>query len=39
MYIAMHGRYAEDGTLQGLLEILGIPYLGSKVFASALWHG
>lgn len=35
-YIAMHGRYAEDGTLQGFLEILGIPYLGSKVLASAL---
>ena len=36
MYIATHGRYAEDGTLQGFLEILGIPYLGSKVFGSAL---
>lgn len=36
MYTAMHGRYAEDGTLQGFLEVLGIPYLGSKVFASAL---
>lgn len=36
MYIAVHGRYAEDGTIQGFLEILGIPYLGSKVFASAL---
>lgn len=36
IYIATHGRYAEDGTLQGFLEILGIPYLGSKVFASAL---
>ncbi len=35
-YIAMHGRFAEDGTLQGLLEVLGIPYLGSKVFGSAL---
>ncbi|NIA31839.1 MAG: ATP-grasp domain-containing protein, partial [Actinobacteria bacterium] len=35
MYIAVHGRYAEDGTLQGMLEVLGIPYLGSKVFASA----
>jgi D-alanine--D-alanine ligase len=35
-YIAMHGRYAEDGTMQGMLEILGIPYFGSKVFASAL---
>lgn len=35
-YIALHGRYAEDGTVQGLLEILKIPYLGAKVFASAL---
>jgi D-alanine--D-alanine ligase len=36
VYIAVHGRYAEDGTLQGFLEILGIPYLGSKVLTSAL---
>ena len=36
LYIATHGRYAEDGTLQGILEVLGIPYLGSKVLASAL---
>ncbi len=36
IYIATHGRYAEDGTLQGFLEVIGIPYLGSKVFASAL---
>ncbi len=36
MFIAMHGQFAEDGTLQGFLEVLGIPYLGSKVFASAL---
>jgi D-alanine--D-alanine ligase len=36
VYIATHGRYAEDGTLQGFLEVLRIPYLGSKVFASAL---
>jgi D-alanine-D-alanine ligase len=35
-YIAQHGRYAEDGTLQGFLEILNIPYLGSKVYASSL---
>jgi D-alanine-D-alanine ligase/UDP-N-acetylmuramate--alanine ligase len=35
-YICVHGRFAEDGTLQGFLEVLGIPYLGSKVFASAL---
>ncbi|MCL4229138.1 ATP-grasp domain-containing protein [Candidatus Dependentiae bacterium] len=36
MYIATHGRYAEDGILQGMLEVLDIPYLGSKVFASAM---
>jgi len=36
MYLAVHGHYAEDGSLQGMLEILNIPYLGSKVFASAL---
>ena len=36
MFLAVHGRYAEDGTLQGFLEILGIPYLGAGVFASAL---
>lgn len=35
-FIAMHGRYAEDGLLQGTLEVLGIPYLGSKVLPSAL---
>ena len=36
MFIAMHGQFAEDGTLQGMLELFGIPYLGSKVLASAL---
>lgn len=36
LYIATHGRYAEDGTLQGMLELLQIPYLGAKVLASAL---
>ena len=36
MYLAVHGRYAEDGTLQGFLEVLGIPYLGSGIFSSAL---
>ena len=36
VYIAMHGQFAEDGTLQGFLEVLKIPYLGSKVLASAL---
>ncbi len=36
VYIAVHGRYAEDGTLQGMLDVLGIPYLGTKVLGSAL---
>jgi D-alanine--D-alanine ligase len=36
IYIAQHGQSAEDGVLQGTLEVLGIPYFGSKVFASAL---
>lgn len=36
IYIAVHGRFAEDGTLQGMLELFGIPYLGSKLFASAV---
>lgn len=36
VFIALHGRYGEDGCLQGLLEILGIPYVGSGVLASAL---
>ena len=35
-FIALHGPYGEDGTLQGMLEILGIPYVGSGVLASAL---
>jgi D-alanine-D-alanine ligase len=35
-YIALHGRYGEDGTVQGALELLGIPYTGSGVMASAL---
>ena len=36
IYLAVHGRYAEDGTLQGMLEVLNIPYLGSNVFTSAI---
>jgi D-alanine-D-alanine ligase len=36
VFIAMHGRFGEDGTLQGVLEWLGIPYTGSGVLASAL---
>lgn len=35
-FIALHGRWGEDGTVQGLLEMLGIPYTGSGVLASAL---
>lgn len=36
VFIALHGRYGEDGTIQGLLELLDIPYTGSGVLASAL---
>ncbi len=36
VYIATHGKYAEDGRLQAILELFKIPYLGSKVFASSL---
>ncbi|KOF52224.1 MULTISPECIES: D-alanine--D-alanine ligase [unclassified Achromobacter] len=36
VFIALHGRYGEDGTLQGALELLGIPYTGSGPLASAL---
>ena len=35
-FIALHGRYGEDGTIQGALELLGIPYTGSGVMASAI---
>jgi D-alanine-D-alanine ligase len=35
-FIALHGRYGEDGTVQGALELMGIPYTGSGVLASAL---
>jgi D-alanine-D-alanine ligase len=35
-FIALHGRYGEDGCVQGMLESLGIPYTGSDVLASAL---
>ncbi len=35
-FIALHGRHGEDGTVQGALELLGIPYTGSGVMASAL---
>jgi D-alanine-D-alanine ligase len=35
-FIALHGRFGEDGTVQGALETMGIPYSGSGVMASAL---
>lgn len=50
-FIALHGRFGEDGCVQGLLEVMGIPYTGSGVRASAMamdkavakklmeWHG
>ncbi|HDP70103.1 MAG TPA: D-alanine--D-alanine ligase [Actinobacteria bacterium] len=36
VFIALHGKHGEDGTVQGILEILDIPYTGSGVLASAL---
>ena len=36
VFIALHGRYGEDGSIQGALELLGIPYTGSGVLGSAL---
>ena len=36
VFIALHGRYGEDGTLQGALELLGIPYTGSGVMTSSV---
>ncbi|WP_054178362.1 D-alanine--D-alanine ligase [Trabulsiella odontotermitis] len=36
VFIALHGRGGEDGTLQGLLELIGMPYTGSGVMASAI---
>ena len=36
VFIALHGRGGEDGTLQGMLEFLELPYTGSGVMASAL---
>ena len=35
-FIMLHGRYGEDGTIQGALELMGIPYTGSGVMASAV---
>jgi D-alanine-D-alanine ligase len=41
-FVILHGRFGEDGTIQGALELLGVPYTGSGVLASALamdkWH-
>jgi len=36
VFIALHGRYGEDGTIQGLLEVMGLPYTGSGVACSAI---
>lgn len=36
VFIGLHGKYGEDGRVQGLLDMLGIPYVGSGVLASAL---
>ena len=36
VFVILHGRYGEDGTVQGALELMGIPYTGSGVLASAL---
>ncbi|MDP1797227.1 MAG: D-alanine--D-alanine ligase, partial [Planctomycetaceae bacterium] len=35
-FLALHGRFGEDGTVQGMLELLGIPYQGSGVLGSAI---
>ena len=35
----LHGTYGEDGTIQGLLELAAVPYVGSGVAASAAAHG
>jgi len=36
VFVALHGKYGEDGTVQGMLEIMGIPYTGSGVVANAI---
>jgi D-alanine-D-alanine ligase len=36
VFLALHGRFGEDGTIQGMLELMRIPYTGSGVLASAL---
>lgn len=35
-FLCLHGKYGEDGTVQGMLEVLGLPYIGSDVWSSAL---
>lgn len=35
-FIALHGKYGEDGTVQGLLDLMGIPYTGSSLLGSAM---
>jgi D-alanine-D-alanine ligase len=35
-FLCLHGRYGEDGTIQGLLDLIGLPYTGSGVLSSAL---
>ena len=35
-FIALHGRFGEDGTVQGALELMGVPYTGSGVMASSI---
>jgi len=36
IFVALHGRYGEDGSVQGLLEVMGLPYTGSGVTGSAI---
>ena len=36
VFLALHGSYGEDGTIQGMLDLIGIPYVGSGTLASAL---
>ncbi len=35
-FLALHGKYGEDGCIQGLLEVMGVPYTGNRVTASAI---
>jgi D-alanine-D-alanine ligase len=36
IFSVLHGKYGEDGRMQGLLEVFGIPYIGSGVLSSAM---